>query len=70
MQYMFWSLQVFPGDITKSLGEDSTFYLLLILGEHYGMVMMFDTLSKEDYSLKQRSGENAAEFRMCLLQKV
>ena len=32
--------------------------------------MMFDTLSKELYSLKQGSGENVAEFRVCLSQKV
>ena len=32
--------------------------------------MMFDALSKELYSLKQRSGENMAEFRVHLLQQV
>ena len=33
-----------------------------MLDEHYGMVMTFDTLSKELYSLKQGSRENVAEF--------
>ena len=37
---------------------------------HYGVVMMFDTLSKELYSLKQGSGENVAEFGVCLSQQV
>ena len=34
------------------------------------MVMTFNALSKELYSLKQRSSENVAEFRVCLLQQV
>ena len=41
-----------------------------MLDEHYGIVMMFDTLSKEFYSLKQGSGENVAKFRLCLSQQV
>ena len=41
-----------------------------MLDEHYGIVMMFDALSKELYSLKQGSGENLAEFRVHLLQQV
>ena len=35
-----------------------------------GMVMMFDALSKELYSLKQTTGENMAEFGVYLLQQV
>ena len=31
---------------------------------------MFDTLSKEHYSLKQGLGENVAEFGVCLCQQV
>ena len=38
--------------------------------KHYGIVMMFDALSKELYSLKQGSGENVAKFGVCLLQQV
>ena len=41
-----------------------------MLDEHYGVVMMFDALSKELYSLKQGSRENVAEFRVHLLQQV
>ena len=41
-----------------------------MLHKHYGVVMMFDTLSKELYSLKQGSGDNVAEFGVCLLQQV
>ena len=41
-----------------------------MLDEHYGVMMMFDALSKELYSLKQGSGENVAKFRVCLLQQV
>ena len=36
----------------------------------YGGVMMFNTLGKELYSLKQGSGENVAEFKVCLSQQV
>ena len=32
--------------------------------------MMFDTLKKELYSLKQGSSENVAEFGLCLLQHI
>ena len=69
--YMFRSLQGFPGDLVRSLGENATLTnILQMLDEHYGMVMMFDALSKELYSLKQGSGENVAEFRMHLSQQV
>ena len=41
-----------------------------MLYEHYGIMMPFDTLSKELYSFKQGMGENEAEFRVCLSQQV
>ena len=36
----------------------------------YGVVMTFDTLSKELYSLKQGMEENVAELRVYLSQQV
>ena len=44
--------------------------ILQMLDEHYGMVMTFDALSKELYSLKQGSGENMAKFGVHLSQQV
>ena len=44
--------------------------ILQKLDKHYGVVMMFDTLSKELYSLKQELGENVAEFGVHLSQQV
>ena len=41
-----------------------------MLNEHYGIVMMFNALSKELYSLKQESGKNIAKFGVCLSQQV
>ena len=41
-----------------------------MLDEHYGVMMTFDALSKELYSLKQGMGENVAVFRVCLSQQV
>ena len=41
-----------------------------MLDEHYGIVMTFNTLSNELYSLKQGFGENVAEFGVYLLQQV
>ena len=38
--------------------------------EHYDMVMTFNALSKELYSLKQESRESVAEFRGHLSQQV
>ena len=71
LQYVFQSLQGFLGSLARSLGEDATLNAILqMLDEHYGIVMMFDTLSKELYSLKQRSGENVAEFGVHLSQQV
>ena len=68
---VFWSLKGFPGDLAISLGEDVTLTdILQTLDEHYGVVMTFDALSKELYSLKQGSGENVAEFRVHLSQQV
>ena len=71
LQYVFRSLQGFPEDLTRSLGEDATMTdVLQMLDEHYGMVIMFDALSKELYSLKQTSGENVAEFVVHLSQQA
>ena len=40
--YIFQSLQGFPGDLARSLGEDATLTdVLQMLDEHYGMVMTF-----------------------------
>ena len=72
LPYVFLSLQGFPGDVARN-GQECVVSLndvLQTVDEHYGMVMMFDTLSKELYSLKQESGENVAEFGVCLLQQV
>ena len=44
--------------------------ILLILDEHYSIVMMFAALSKELYSVKQGSGEIVAEFGVCMSQQV
>ena len=71
LPYIFWSLQGFPGDLTRSLGEDAILTdVMQILDEHYGIVMMIYALSKELYSLKQGSGENVAEFGVHLSQQV
>ena len=67
--YVLWSLQGFPGDLARSLGEDATLTdILPTLDKHYGMVMTFNAPSKELYSLKQGSRENVAKFRVCLSQ--
>ena len=69
--YIFMSLWGFLGDLARSLGEDATLTdILQMLDKHYGVVMTFDALSKELYSLKQDSRENVAEFRVCLSQQV
>ena len=69
LPFIFRSLQGFPGDLARSLGEDATLGdILQMLDEHYAVVMIFYTLSKELYSLKQGIGENVAEFGVCLSQ--
>ena len=71
LPYVFWSLQGFLGDLARSLGEDATLNdILQTLDEHYGVVMTFDALSKELYSLKQGSGEDMAKFGVCLPQQI
>ena len=71
LPYVLRSLQGFLGDLARSLGKDATLNdVLQTFDEHYGMVMTFDVLSKELYSLKQGSGENMAKFRVCLSQQV
>ena len=71
LPYIFWSLQGFHGDLARSLGEDATLNdILQMLDEYYDIVMTFDALSKELYSLKQGSGKNVATFRVCLLWQV
>ena len=53
LPYVFHSLQGFPGDLGRRLGEDATLSdFLQMLDTHYGVVMTFDALSKELYSLK------------------
>ena len=71
LPYVFRSLQGFPGDLARSLGEATTLTnVLWMLDDHYNGVMMFDALSKELYSLQQTSGESVAEFKVHLLQQV
>ena len=71
LPYVFRSLQGLPGDLARSLGEVATLdNVLQTLDEHYGVIMTFDALSKELYSLKQGMGENMAEFGVCLSQQV
>ena len=55
LPYIFQSLKGFPGDLARSLGEDTTLNdVLQMLDEHYGVLMMFHALSKELYSLEAR----------------
>ena len=55
LPYIFWSLQGFHGDLSRSLGEDATLTnILQTLDEHYDIVMMFHALSKELCSPKAR----------------
>ena len=55
----------------RTLGEDATLGdILLTLDEHYGVMMTFDTLNKELYSLRQGMGENVAKCGVCLSQQV
>ena len=69
--YIFQSLQGFLGDLARSLGEDATLSnVLQMLDKLYGVIMTFDALSKELYSLKQGSNENVAEFSVHLSQQV
>ena len=71
LPYIFWSLQGSPGDLVRILGMDATLTdVLQMLDEHYGMVMTFNALSKELYSLKQGSVENVANLSVHLLQQV
>ena len=71
LPYVFRSLQGFLGDLSRRVGEDATLGdVLQTLDEHYGVVMAFDTLGKELYSLKQGMGENVAEFGVHLSQQV
>ena len=57
LPYVFRSLQGFPGDLVRGLGKDATLAnVLQMLDEHYGVMMTFDALSKELYSLKQGMG--------------
>ena len=62
---------MFPGDLARSLGEDTSLSAVLqMLHVHCGVVMTFDALSKELYSLSQGLNENVAEFGVCLSQQV
>ena len=71
LPYVFRSLQGFLGDLARSLGEDATLGIVLqMLDEHYGVMMAFNALSKELYSIKLGMGENVAEFGVHLSQQV
>ena len=65
------ALQGFLGDLARSLCKDAIQSdVLQMLDKHYGVIMTFNALSKELYSLKQGSNENVAEFGICLFQQV
>ena len=71
LPYVFHSLQGFLGDLARSLGEDAILNdVLWMLDDHYSVIMMFDGLSKELYSLKQALRKNVAAFGVHLLQQV
>ena len=71
LPYVFRSLQGFWGDLVRSLGEDATLGdVCQMLDKLYGIVMTFDALSKELYSLKQGMRGNVAEFGVYLSQQV
>ena len=71
LPYIFCLLQGFLCYLTSSLGKDATLCdVLQMLVKHYGVVMTFNALSKEFYSLKQGSSGNIAEFGVCLSQQV
>ena len=51
-------MQGFLGKLARSMGKDTTLSdVPQMLDEHYGVMMMFNALSKELYSLKQGLGE-------------
>ena len=71
LPYLFRSLEGFLGVLVRSLGDNATLGdVLCTLGEHYGIMMTFNALSKQLYSLEQGMGENVPEFRVCLSQQV
>ena len=71
LPYALHLLQGFLGNVARSLGKDATLNdVLQMLDEHYGVVMMFDVLSKEFCSLKQGLSENVAVIGVHLLQQV
>ena len=71
LPYIFHSLQGFPGDLARSLCDDATLSdILQMLNEHCGVVMMFNALSKELYSLKQGWSKKITEFGVRLSQQV
>ena len=71
LPYVFRSLQKFLGDQVRNVDEDVTLgNVLWMLDEHYGVMMTFDALSKQLYSLNQRMGENVTEFEVHLSQQV
>ena len=68
LPYVFGSLQGFPGDLARSLGKGATLTdVVQTLDKHYGMVMTFDTLSKELYSLKQGSQGECGQVQSVLV---
>ena len=69
LPYIFHLLQGFLGDLARSLGKDAILNDMQTLDEYYGVVMTFNTLSKELYSLKQGSSKNVFEIGVCLSQQ-
>ena len=71
LPYVFRSLQGFPGDLARSLGDDATLGdVLQMLDKLYSIMMTFNAVSKELYSVKQGMGEKMAEFVVHLFQQI
>ena len=73
LPYIFWSLQGFPGNLARNLGEDATLTdILQMLDEHYGMVMTFDTFARRSIPSSKVPGRiwPSAKFGVCLAQQV
>ena len=54
----------------RSFGEDATLGSILKMFDDYGVVLTFNALSKELYSLWQGTEENVAKFRVQLSQQI
>ena len=71
LPHVYRSLQGFPGELARSLGDDITLKELVEgLDDYFGVVIDYDAMCRALYNIKQDAYETVAEFAVRLCRQL